>query len=376
MNTNFEKYFVKPKFQGFKKNFNKWKTECSDFQNYTKDESERDVYLFYHPETNLKCQYSDCKKSVRFDSLFKGFKETCCWKHSVALGNLRKYGVENVMHVDSTKEKLKQTNLEKYGVEHTFQNEKVKEKIKISNLERHGVENPMQSESLKKKLKLKMIEKYGVENISQSEEIKRKKEETCFKNHGVISPMHSSEVKEKMRENNLEKYGVEYPMQVDSVKEKIKRTSLERYGVEHILQVEEFREKGRKTCLERYGAEYPMQSLEIFKKFEKTTYTAKEFHWKTGEISIVQGYEDRILKELEEKGYSFNDIKTSAEEIPEFWYFHNGKKKRYFPDIFIPKENLIIEVKSTYTIKCDPEINNLKFQSVIDAGFNFKLEVR
>ena len=49
------------------------------------------------------------------------------------------------------------------------------------------------------------------------------------------------------------------------------------------------------------------------------------------------------------------------------------KKHRYFPDFYIPKDNLIIEVKSTFTYNKELEKNLLKEQCVKDAGFKYKL---
>jgi len=44
------------------------------------------------------------------------------------------------------------------------------------------------------------------------------------------------------------------------------------------------------------------------------------------------------------------DIITGIENVPEVWYYDNeGKKHRYYVDIYIPSKNLCIEVKSKYT---------------------------
>ena len=52
------------------------------------------------------------------------------------------------------------------------------------------------------------------------------------------------------------------------------------------------------------------------------------------------------------------------------------KRRRYYPDIFIPAENKLIDVKSDYTMSVDVEVNNLKAKACIDQGFIFKFEVR
>lgn len=105
-------------------------------------------------------------------------------------------------------------------------------------------------------------------------------------------------------------------------------------------------------------------------------YKKKKYIWKTGEISILQGFEPIVLKELEKIGYKYNEIKTEYHDMPEIYYVMNNKKRRYYPDFYIPTENLIIEVKSTYTLTSKIEENKLKFNAVKDAGYNFKLEVR
>ena len=53
----------------------------------------------------------------------------------------------------------------------------------------------------------------------------------------------------------------------------------------------------------------------------------------------------------------------------------NNKKSRYFCDIYIPKTNTIYEVKSTWTYERNIEVNLLKKQACIDAGFNFELYI-
>ena len=82
------------------------------------------------------------------------------------------------------------------------------------------------------------------------------------------------------------------------------------------------------------------------------------------------------MQELEDQGYNFNDILTSNKDMPEIWYMFEGKKHRYYPDFYIPEENLIIEVKSQWTLDLHKDKNQAKFQAVKEAGFNFRLEVR
>ncbi len=58
-----------------------------------------------------------------------------------------------------------------------------------------------------------------------------------------------------------------------------------------------------------------------------------------------------MLKVL--NNYKEEDIIINKNEVPTIWYEDNNNnnvKRRYYVDIFIPKENLCIEVKSNWTI--------------------------
>lgn len=81
------------------------------------------------------------------------------------------------------------------------------------------------------------------------------------------------------------------------------------------------------------------------------------------------------LSNLENLGYTSKDIKTLPSDMPEIYYYFEQIKKRYYPDIYIPSKNLIIEVKSNYTLNKALEINELKFETVKKMGFVFQLDI-
>jgi hypothetical protein len=120
-------------------------------------------------------------------------------------------------------------------------------------------------------------------------------------------------------------------------------TNNEKYGVDHVMQVEKFFNK--QSNYKRY--EYILPSKKIIK---------------------LQGYEkhamDILLNIYNENEISFN--------IPIFNYIENNRKHKYYPDIYIPVEKLIIEVKSDYTFYSQYEKNLLKKQSVLKEGYNFE----
>ena len=90
-----------------------------------------------------------------------------------------------------------------------------------------------------------------------------------------------------------------------------------------------------------------------------------------GNVRNIQGYEHYALRDLL-KIYKEDEIITLRKDIPRIPYIFNSKNKYYFPDIYIPHENKIIEVKSTWTYKRDLDINKLKSEATINSGYNYE----
>lgn len=152
-----------------------------------------------------------------------------------------------------------------------------------------------------------------------------------------------SEFQATVRKTNLEKYGEEYPS--------------------HDI-------KGHKTNLERYGTVYPMQNEEIFVKSMKARFKIKEYITETGKVFKYQGYENVAIDFLINH-FDVNENQIINRDLPKILYLNPilQKTSRYYPDIWVPKLNLLIEVKSEYTIKHEPEVIYAKQQACRDAGF-------
>lgn len=99
----------------------------------------------------------------------------------------------------------------------------------------------------------------------------------------------------------------------------------------------------------------------------------KDYIMPSGKTIRVQGYEPQALDILL-KTYDENNI-CVHKGVPIIPYYLNDKRLMYYPDFFIPKENLIIEVKSEWTLNLHKETNDLKFEAVKSAGYNFKLMI-
>ena len=272
-------------------------------------------------------------------------------KNKIKATNLKKYGSRCSLQSDSAKEKTLITLQEKYGenIINAFQAEEVKNKIRCTNMERLGVEYPSQSEEVKNKIRGTNMERLGVKYPGQSAEVKEKSRITCLERYDVVSPLQNKEIMEKVKATNLERYGVVSPLQNKEIMEKVKATNLERYGVEHVLQNKEIMEHAQKNA----------------KKY-------KSFEMPSGAVRKVQGYEPFALNILV-KVYEEEQIKTDRKDVPRVQYEVDGKKKYHFPDIFIPHENKLIEVKSTWTLNCKTDNIKLKKKACEKRGFLYEI---
>ena len=82
-----------------------------------------------------------------------------------------KYGVKNVLQVESVRKKSEQNYLNKYGVNHPMLLDATKNKIKKTNLNKYGDEVYFKTTSFKIKSKITNLRKYCVEYSTQNEEI-------------------------------------------------------------------------------------------------------------------------------------------------------------------------------------------------------------
>ena len=268
------------------------------------------------------------------------------------------------------KDKRKKTNLEKYGKEYGLQVSEIRDKGKLTSLEKYGKEFTLQVSSIRDKGKATMIEKYGVTNPAFSQELSNKKKVTNLERYGVEHSSQNSEIKEKIKATNLERYGVEYTTQNVEVRNKVKATNLERYGFEYVCQNVEVRNKVKATNLERYGFEYACQNPEIHEKIFKQR--VKKYTLPSGKEINIQGYENYALDILLNK-YTEDEILNSKSDMPVIRYKYKNINRRYFPDIYIPKYNKIIEVKSLWTYKRDLMKNIFKALNTRKMGYEYEI---
>lgn len=107
-----------------------------------------------------------------------------------------------------------------------------------------------------------------------------------------------------------------------------------------------------------------------FERSSETSKSFKDYKTPSGDIRRIQGYENIALDELL-KNFNENEILTDNKDMPKIIYYLD-KERRYFTDIYIPKHNKIIEVKSTYTYKKDLIKNIMKAFAARKLGYDFE----
>ena len=344
---------------------------------YSKEKLPIKLYILIH---NLE-DYPTCKCGNtinRFNLKEFKFNEFCTHKKCVYRSKwnsdkkkaycLEKYGVENQFQ----RKEIIKANKEKYKSKTAKDKQNIINKRKNTNIKNYGHETPSQNTNIMSKIKATNLRKYGYSTVLMD---KKLMDEIKLKKYNVTNVMKVDEIKAKMISTTKNKYGgMGFASSI--INAKAKDTLLKNYGVTNPMYSNKIKQKAKDNSIEKWGVEYPMQHPDVLGNQQRNAYRRKEYTWKTGEISILQGYEPIVLKELENKGFLFNEVLTDNKDMPEIWYEFEGKKHRYYPDFFIPSKNLIIEVKSEWTMMKNFQINQIKFLATKKLGFNFKLEVR
>lgn len=284
---------------------------------------------------------------------------------------IARHGFANALQSPEIKKKKDDTCLKLFGNVVVSKTEEMKNKVIQTNLKRHGVEHTLQIQEVRDKGKETMVSRYGVEHAIQNEDIKQKRVETNLLLFGFENALQNPEILQKRRETNLLIYGTEEVLQSPEIQEKIKETMVNMYGAENPLQCEEIKAKKDKTCEERYGDKDIMKNAEIFEKVVKNSFKKKEYTLPSGKTITYQGYENVALDELL-KTFNEEDIINDVKLMPKFIYEFNNKSHRYYPDIYIPSQRKIIEVKSEYTYNKQLEQNNCKKTQVVNDGYTFE----
>lgn len=266
---------------------------------------------------------------------------------------MARYGVTNVAQTDSVKDKLRITTAATADIRTA--------KTKQTNLKNHGVESTNSLQSVKDKKKAAFVEKYGVDHQLKIPEVA-----------AVVSRKNSENSIERLAKASVTKLEI-YGDGNYNNRNKYKETCLEKFGVENPSQNAEVHQKKIDTCMKNYGVQYPQQDPDIFRKQQQGRFTLEEYIFPSGNKIMIQGYEPIAMDMLLREGYNENDFSFS--NIPVIDFIFDGTSRKYYPDFFIPEENLLIEVKSTWTYEQHKEKNLAKQRACLEQGYRFRFMI-
>lgn len=215
-------------------------------------------------------------------------------------------------------------------------------------------------------IKLTNLTKYGHINNMHGKDIRKKTKEKWTKKYGVDNPLKNKTVLEKVKNTNRLRRGVDMPAQDLTVWKKREETCLRLYGYKNPF----LGPKSKETSMKKYGVEFPMQHPDIFNRVNK--FKRKTAKFLNSNIQYrYQGFENVAIDLLINSGIKIEEIIIGdAKKIPVIEYFNPIKNKLcfYYPDIFIPHKNKIIEVKSEYTLKLNIIELKAKHMACINLG--------
>ena len=270
-------------------------------------------------------------------------------------------GVENHQQSPQFLESYKSTCRERYGVEFAPQAASVKAKREATNLERYGNRGAMSPEVLARKLAT-VQSRYGVDNVFQDPAVQAKGRASLLRRFGAAHHMHLPAYRELARRNYTE---------TDPAR---RATCLGRYGVPTYAETAELEEKRQATYFRKYGVRHYRQHGPTFRKILKGMFGFKEVTLPSGRVVKLQGYEPAavlaLLGTYPESALEFDAIPS----VP--YQDETGATRVYHPDLYVPQDNLIIEVKSWWTLRENYEINRLKQQAALAAGYRFQFWVK
>lgn len=202
-------------------------------------------------------------------------------------------------------------------------------KVRKTNMERYGVEVPAKNNSVMDKMKLTSMTKYNVDNQAKLD-INTK----------------------KAKKTKKDKYGSETYVNP----EKAKETCIEKYGVSNTSKLKSTKEKKKATCLKNHGVEHPSQNIKIFNKIFKK--------YKHNDIIYQSSNELNFIKLCEKNKIEIDNPKFNID------YFYE-KNRKYYPDFYLPKYNLVCEVKCKYTMNVSYDKNISKKIHTENLGYVF-----
>lgn len=173
-----------------------------------------------------------------------------------------------------------------------------------------------------------------------------------LKKYGTENPLHDvPEIWARRSKTMVARYGHEQPFATKHVKRLQKEAWQRNYGTDNPSKSPIIKQRIQDSVRATLGVLFPLQSPEVF---ARANYNSHRIHTLRvgGKDFNYQGYEGHVISVLiNQLKISSKAINTNPSLMPEIWYTHKQRKRRYFPDIRVKYKNkdICIEVKSDYT---------------------------
>jgi hypothetical protein len=315
---------------------------CNSCQN---DKNKREII---EVEEELKLQGLQLVSYINNKSIVAICPEPCNMKFNTCMNAIRR----GRLCIDCKTDRMKATSLQVYGYDNPSKAPEIIQKISDTNMTRRGYKWPQ-----------------------QDPEVRQKTINTCMLKFQKKFSFCQDWVYTKIKAIHKENCGFEYPLQSKEIQKKGEETCLEHHGVSRYMLSKDFAEKAKATMIKLYNVEYALQCPEFFHKAMKSGFSTKEYKLpKSGIVINLMGYEHFVMDHLLKNNFNHplfgNGIVVQEENIltnkyvSNFPYIMNDKNHVYYPDFAIVNTDIIIEVKSPWTLMKDLNKNLIKFTTV------------
>jgi hypothetical protein len=304
-------------------------------------------------------------------------EKTAAHRESIENGVMKKYGRRNVFAGPEGVRMVRKSVKKKYGVTNVMYVDEIRKRTAEWQKDLRRVLDAS------RKSRETMISRHGVEHWTQSPELISQFRDKMTAVHGVTNVMHIPKVRKKWQRSMNER-------DHNEVYQKASRTLESRTGFKNAFQdVENIKEKrfkktgcygpwGEQTKAryrDKTGYDYPYQNPEILEKAlskSKSSSLLRETRpvdpsKLVGNTRSVLGYEPFVINDLTQSR-SVKRILVGS-KIPGIQYTDTkGSTRTYHPDLSFRSKgvDVIVEVKSTYTLSLHLEDNLRKFMAACE----------
>ena len=282
--------------------------------------------------------------------------------------NKAKYGVENVMQLKETVDKVSAATMKNHGVSNAAKSQEIQQKKKDNSMAKYGVDHPMKRPEVVETKDNTCLEKYGFKNAIQNPEIAAYAQNTIYNKHNVLNYFASEEFKVNNSKYFMENYGVLHASQVPSMRKNQLEGMLKNQGVLYshlsptiVLKMNTAKRLNSWPILVDRLHHRGITPLFTKEEYVETGYTTKEYscthcnktfksdkYWKEvfcGCRKHRSVYEDQIIEWLASIGI------INVESNKRYCRDNSGHLQ-YEIDVYLPDQNIGIDFHGLY-YHCD-----------------------